>query len=457
VLPALSALLGVSLFLSACGGSGASGFVGGQGGRSGVVGSGNSEEGEIDSDTVVDEAAQAAALSEDDLSAALAAADLDAEMALSRTSGLVTELGGEMTTRAAWAITGVQMKLAADSVGTLFGMQQTQSTPNVRWPGVRVQADPGGGVSEAFGAGWLGGSLFNAIFVQTIIDSYANGKTGIETGGSPTGDVKATASLSDTSLTLDATATFSSAGMNAIIKTHSGIPCPDVTGLMVINSYLDVTGKAGNAFQNARFSFELIVDVDDDAKLTGRNQLKSSTKAHTENYKNGYDVTDSAADVSVTEFADGNFGDAKSTYKGMTEDEAIRWMNAGLMSGTLYRQHLLPNLQKMLDAGRCVTITVEPSAGPMNLKPSSNVDLLTKPRAKSSNSGESTGGTVQAKFKSNAGGAIAESGDKVPADATFHYVAPPEHNQKETITFEARSIRGTGKLDYTLTTSPHAD
>jgi hypothetical protein len=127
------------------------------------------------------------------------------------------------------------------------------------------------------------------------------------------------------------------------------------------------------------------------------------------------------------------------------------------MSGVLYRQYLLPELPKMLDAGRCVAITVEPSAGPMNLEPFTNVDLLTKPRAKISNSGFTTGGTVQAKFKTNAGGAIAEAGDKVPADATFHYISPLDYGKTETVTFEARSKRGTGKLDYTLTTSPHAD
>jgi len=453
----LSASLGVTLFLSACGGgdAGDSGF-GNRGGSSGLAGSGNSKEEEIDSDTVVDAAVQAAALSEDELSAALAAADLDGEMALAGPSGLITDLGGEVTTRAAWALVGAQMKIAADSAGTMFGMQKTQSTPNMKWPGVRVQADPGGSLGEAFGAGWLGGSLFNAFFVDSAIKDYSSGKSSSDTSKSTTQDVTATALLSDTLITLDATANFNLAGLTAIIKTRSKIPCPDVTGLMTINSYLDVTGKAGNSFQNARFSFELIVEVDDDAQLTGRNQLKSSTKTHTENYKNGYDVTDASADVSVTEFADGNFGDGKGTYKGMTNDEATRWMNAGLMSGTLYRKQLLPNLQKMLDAGRCVAITVEPSAGPMNLDPFTNVDLLTKPRAKSSNSGVTTGGTVQAKFKSNAGGSIAELGEKVPADATFHYISPLDSNS-ETVTFEARSKRGTGKLDYTLTTSAHAD
>src|SRR6478735_33551 len=458
MLLALWASLGATFFLSACGASDAGNGGGNLGGGSGLAGSSNSADGEIDSDAVVDAAVQADALSEEELSAALAAADLDGQMALARTSGLVTELGGEMSTREAWASIGTQMKSVADSyaAGSLFGTQRPQSASNIKWPGVRVQGDGDGGVGEAFGAGWLGGSLFNALFVQAAINDYSSGKSGSSTSSTTTKDVTATEGLTDTLIVLDATAEFTLKGLSATIKTHSGIPCPDVNGLMTVNSSLDVTGQAGNAYQNARFSFELIVEVDDDAQLTGRNQLKSSTKTHTENYKNGYDVTDASADVSVTEFADGNFGDGKGTYKGMTNDEATRWMNAGLMSGTLYRKQLLPNLQKMLDAGRCVAITVEPSAGPMNLDPFTNVDLLTKPRAKSSNSGVTTGGTVQAKFKSNAGGSIAELGEKVPAAATFHYISPLDSNS-ETVTFEARSKRGTGKLDYTLTTSAHAD
>ncbi len=461
----LSASLGATFFLSACGSSDAGDSSGGDlGGRSGLAGSGNSAEEEIDSDTVVEAATQAAALSEEDLSAALAAADLDGEMALAGPSGLTAELGGEMIARFAWAGIGTQMKSVADSfaAGSLFGTQRPQSVPNIKWPGVRVQAGGGGGVGEAFGAGWLGGSLFNAYFVETVINAYSEGESGSKTNsiGSVTDggfDVTATAALSDTLVTLDATANFILAGLSATIKTHSGIPCPDVNGLVTVNSSLDVTGKAGNAFQNARFSFELIVEVNDDSQLTGRNQLKSSTRTHTADSSKGYDVTDGSADVSITEFADGHFGDGKGTYKGMTNDEAIRWMNAGLLSGTLYRDQLLPKLQKMLDAGRCVTITVEPSAGPMNLEPFTNVDLLTKPRAKSSNSGVTTGGTVQARFKTNAGGSIAELGDKVPADATFHYISPLGYSSTEKVTFEARSKRGTGKLDYTLTTSPHAD
>lgn len=457
--------LGVTFLLSACGSSGsgnaASGDQGGTSGRAGSDSTGSgATDGDFDADTLIAAADEAAAMSEDELSAALAAADLDGEMALAEKSGLVTELGSAKVARGTWAGIGTLMKVTADqfAAGTLFGTPGTLSAPNGPLPpGVHLQATGDGGLGEAFGAGWLGGSLFNAFFVQSAINDYANGKSGIDTNNSPKGDVKATAGLSDTLITLDATAEFTLGDLSATIQTHSGIPCPDANGLMTIDSSLDVTGKAGNAFQSARFTFELTVEVDDDAQLTGRNQLKSNTKTHTADSSKGYDVTNGSVDVSMTEFADGHFGDAKGSYKGMTNDEATGWLHAGMFSGMLYRDQLLPQLQKMLDAGRCVDVTVEPSAGPMNLQPFTNVDLLTKPRAKVSNSGVSTGGTVQAKFKVNAGGSIAEAGDKVSADATFHYIAPLEFSKTETVTFEARSKRGTGKLDYTLTTSPHAE
>ena len=457
LLLSLSASLGVSLLLNGCGGGGSgnsgSGNQGGSGfGFGGFV---SAPEEELDADAVVEAADAAAAMSEDERSAALAAADLEGEMALAGPSGLVRELGDEETARAAWAAVGEQMQSAADEVGA--GTFGTQSAANLKWPGVRVQADGAGSVGEAFGAGWLGGSLFNALFVQTAIDRYADGKSGQDSGGSTDGTVKATSFLTDTQIGLEANAKFSQKGLSATIATQSAIPCPDVNGLMNIDSSLYVTGEAGSAYQNAEFIFELLVEVDDDAKLTGKNQLKSRTKTHTADSKNGYDTTDGSVDISITEFSDGHFGDPKGAYKGTTEDQALRWMNAGLISGLTYRDHLLPHLQKMLDAGRCVNITVEPSAGPEDLDPFSNVDLLTKPRAKSGNSTVTTHGTVQAAFKVNAGGSILELGEKVEADATFHYLSPADYAKSETVTFEARSKRGTGKLDYNLTTSPHAD
>ncbi len=447
-------------FFTACGeggGNAGNSGGGGLGGSGGAGGSGGTKKTAIDPATVLDAAGKAAAMSDEDLNAAIAAADLDAQMALAGPSGLITELGGEATTRSALAGVGTQMKTVVDELvaGTLFGAQARSGTGPV--PAVSALSSGGGDLGEAFGAGWLGGSLFNAFFVETVARDYVSGKSGSETSGSPSGDVTATAGLSDTLVTLNATANFTLGDLSAKIQTYSGIPCPDVNGLWTVDSFLDVTGQAGNAYQHARFSFELIAEVDDDAQLTGRNQLKSSTQTGTANTTNGYDTTSGSADVSVTQFADGHFGDGSGSYQGMTDAEAIGWLNMGLMSGLLYRDQLLPSLQKMLDAGRCVNITVMPSAGPMNLARSTTVDLLTKPRAKSGNTSATTGGTVQAMFKVNAGGSIAELGSKVPADATFHYVSPPDYQQTETVTFKARSKRGTGTLDYTLTTSPHAE
>jgi hypothetical protein len=461
----LSVLLGVTLFFTACQGGGSdasdSGGGGGLGGGLGLAGSGNSEATSIDSDALLDSAQKAAALSDDDLNAAIAAADLDLQVALAQKSGLSTELGGDAATRATLAAVGFDMELAAEllAAGALFDGQEPQSAPktplfDLKKPGVPLLADDGGGsLGEAFGAGWLGGSLFNGAFVDLVVREYSDGKSGTENYAS--GDITAHAGLSDTLVTIDATANFKLNSLSATIKTHSGIPCPDSNGLMTVNSSLDITGQAGDASQSARFSFELIVEVDSDAKLTGKNQLTSRTQTNVANATNGWGTPNGSVDISITEFSDGKFGNAKGSYKGMTEKEMLGWMGMGMMSGEIYRRQLLPHLQTMLEAGRCVDITVESSAGPLNLDPSTNVDLLTKPRAKTD--GRSTGGRVQATFKTNAGGNIAELGSKVKADATFHYTAPIDHQATEVVTFEARSKRGTGKLDYKLTTSPHAD
>lgn len=457
----LLGLLGGPWSVAACGkGSSEGSDSDGGGGFGGMGGFASSGEGAVNSDTLIDSAERAAALSDDDLAAAIAAADLDLQMALAQKSGLVAELGGEEATRAILAVVGFDMELAAElfSAGALFDGQDPQSAQKTRLfdlkkPGVSPLADGGGSLGEAFGAGWLGGSLFNSAFVDLMASAYSDGKSGPESYAS--GDISATAGLSDTLVVLDATAHFKLDSLSATIKTHSGIPCPDANGLMTVNSSLDITAEAGSAFQSARFSFELIVEVDDDAKLTGKNQLTSRTQNHTADSSQGYDTTDGTVDVSITEFSDGKFGDAKGSYKDMTEKEMLGWMGMGMMSGELYRRQLVPHLQTMLEAGRCVNITVEPSDGPLNLEPFTNVDLLTKPSAKIDS--KAAHGTVQASFKKNAGGSIVESGDKVKADATFHYLSPLDYGQKEVVTFQARSKRGTGKLDYTLTTSPHAD
>ena len=53
-----------------------------------------------------------------------------------------------------------------------------------------------------------------------------------------------------------------------------------------------------------------------------------------------------------------------------------------------------------------------------------------------------------------AGGASVEPlSTKVPADATFNYLAPDEPNKSGTVSLEARSKRGVAKADITLDTA----
>lgn len=90
------------------------------------------------------------------------------------------------------------------------------------------------------------------------------------------------------------------------------------------------------------------------------------------------------------------------------------------------------------------------SAEPRGLDPAQAVSNLATPRSKID--GSATGGTVTATL--TAGGATVDpSATKVPADATFSYVAPDQAGKSGTISLEARSRRGVGKTTLDLTTA----
>ena len=157
----MPSLMGVTGLLTACdndgGNASGGGGLGGDDGLGGSDGSeGDIEDASFDDDTVIDAAISAAEMSEDDLYAAIAAADLNAQMALAMTSRLIDELGGATTTRSSLADLGMQMKTAADdfAAGTLLdGWNQPQSAP--KRPGRPILAEGESSLGEAFGAGWL--------------------------------------------------------------------------------------------------------------------------------------------------------------------------------------------------------------------------------------------------------------------------------------------------------------
>ncbi|MEI6362956.1 MAG: hypothetical protein WCP95_12570 [Actinomycetes bacterium] len=105
--------------------------------------------------------------------------------------------------------------------------------------------------------------------------------------------------------------------------------------------------------------------------------------------------------------------------------------------------------KKGWQSGRCVKL--DPTTQPgkrKGLAPSASVTITAPPRSKID--GTPTGGTVTAKL--NGGTSVSPSGSKVPADATFTYVAPAEKDKTATVSLEARSKRGVAKAELNFDT-----
>ena len=105
--------------------------------------------------------------------------------------------------------------------------------------------------------------------------------------------------------------------------------------------------------------------------------------------------------------------------------------------------------KKGWESGRCVVL--EPTTSPgkrTGLKPSAPVTITAPPRSKID--GTPMGGTVTATL--NGASSVDPAGSKVPADATFAYVAPGEKDKSATVSLEARSKRGVAKASIAFDT-----
>ncbi|MCX6431260.1 MAG: hypothetical protein NTX29_00225 [Actinobacteria bacterium] len=105
--------------------------------------------------------------------------------------------------------------------------------------------------------------------------------------------------------------------------------------------------------------------------------------------------------------------------------------------------------KKGWESGRCVAL--EPTTSPSKrtgLKPSAALTITAAPRSKID--GSPVGGSVTATL--SGGSSVDPAGSKVPADATFAYVAPGEKDKSATVSLEARSKRGVAKAEVAFDT-----
>ncbi len=353
-------------------------------------------------------------------------------------SGLEAELGGAAQADTAYA---------AVSAGILDLAQGFVDQPDFGRFGARVVAED----APSMG-GLMFGNLMIAALAQDAAVSSTNdippGKPAAETkdmsdpasGGE--GAMKVTGDAAKGSLDVGGTVTVG--GVTGTLKTLITVaPCPDAKGQFTSTTTMtaSVTSAGGSTGSNLTVEVTIKGQVDDDAQLVSYDVDTRTQSAEFANSKGMY------ADQTVGWTVGGSgWSDYRSKVNrtgGKVTDAFVaeqgRW---GQLMAAATMDKAVEAAKKGWESGRCVVL--EPTTSPgkrTGLKPSAAVTITAAPRSKID--GTAVGGTVMATL--NGGSSVDPAGSKVPADATFAYVAPGEKDKSATVSFEARSKRGVAK------------
>ena len=375
------------------------------------------------------------ALPEDQQLAVLGDLSMRAEIEVAAASGLETAIGSPAATeaalRGAWAQIGTQVA-AVDPAAPL--------DPATRPAGLRRVAAPSAG---AVGAVGIMMGFFGLAATADAIVSAANDLSP-DAYGEHHGDGSIiTGALEQSSIEMEFNGKQD--GVDVVFKASAVVhPCPTADGSFDIEATIDTKTSKGGAGQNATIDLKINGHVDDDAKIADVN-----VDNHTQwsDFGGGQgqfiDFTFSGA-TGLENFAFNRSGGTVS--KDFVSMSVLIAAAFGSMLATKY----IEASEKAWLSGRCVKLEPTASPGPKGLAPSSTAEISAAPRSKID--GGPVGGTVTAAL--TAGGASVEPlSTKVPADATFNYLAPDEPNKSGAVSLEARSKRGVAKADITLDTA----
>ncbi len=228
-------------------------------------------------------------------------------------------------------------------------------------------------------------------------------------------------------------------------------PCPDAQGVVTVRAKLttSINGAGGTTGSTMTADVTVTGHVNDDAELVSHENV-----THT--------VAGDHAGGGAT-FLDQT---ATTTWVGDSVDSANRVVNqtagqgtptftkdAGTWTGLIEQavsSGALEAASKAWKSGRCVRLvpTTEPSQR-SGLKPGATVSIAAEPRSRID--GGTVGGTVAATL--TGAESVAPSGSKVPADATFTYIAPSEIDTEASVSLESRSKRGVATAVITFDTN----
>jgi len=387
-----------------------------------------------------------AALPATEQQAQLAAVTEQMDRQLMTMSGLDEELGGAAKADAAYA--------ALSAVARQFG-QNLVDQPDFGKFGAFIHAEDAPTQGGMMFGNFMMGNLMQDAAVNAAKDVAPGTKSGPQaedlrnppSGGK--GAIELEGDMAKSSLGVGGE--FTVDGITGKLKTVITVaPCPDPKGQFTSTTTMtaSVTSAKGRTGTNLTIEMSIKGQVDDDAQLVSYDVDTRTQSAKFENSKGQFVDQTVGWTVGGKDFS--NFrGRVNRTggnvAPGFAEDQA-KWSTFTAM---MLQDKAVEAAKKGWQSGRCVTL--EPTTSPgkrKGLKPSASVTIVAPPRSKID--GGAVGGTVKGTL--NGDSSLNPAGSKVPADATFTYVAPGEKDKSATVSLEARSKRGVAEAEVAFDT-----
>jgi hypothetical protein len=286
------------------------------------------------------------------------------------------------------------------------------------------------------GEGLFGGLVVTMLGGEAVVSATNDGATG---EGKLADGVTVKAKADTVELTTKGSFTDSK-GVTTTLETHNvASPCPKADGTFEASATIDTSATVNNGATGSRGTFDVTVKgtVDDNAALVGYDTTYRGQYADFVASRGGF------IDVTGTRPATGASDVVVNRGGGTITDEIVtNAVKLGQMVSWMVGVKLVEAAKNAWESGRCVVLTPVASAGPTGLAPSATVTIKAAPRSKMD--GGAVGGNVTAQL-TGGGASVAPSATKVPADATFTYIAPDKKDETGVVALEARSKRGVAK------------
>ena len=350
--------------------------------------------------------------------------------------------------RQLWTLSGLEAKLGdAQRADDVFARANTAIRRKLADAGGTVTAEvkigrkgvplPSDALSDANGAVLFGGLIIAGLSASSAAEMVDGKTTGSDTTkGVTRGVTETTGSIElHTSAVVD--------GVELRMDTKATVqPCPDASGRVVAS--ITASGSTHQGATGMRYSYhaDVAIQVGDDAEIASQTQdFRSEQSEYSPGGRRFVDVAVSADGTSTVKRGVGD----------LTPDFVSNTASAGLMMGMVLTSMASRGAEAKWKSGDCVTLKPTVSAGPRGVRPGSQVTIVAAPRAKGD--GAKTGGTVTAQLTEGKA-SVGPAGTKVPADATFTYVAPNAPEEIGIVAMESRSRRGVGKASLRFDTYP---